>query len=78
MGVSLDAEGWDAVTPFLTGVEVNYRVVIGDDQTAARFGVTALPTTFLIDRGGRIAALHEGLTSKKDLAEGVTRLLKTP
>ncbi len=75
LGVSLDAEGWRAVGPFLAKLEVNYRMVIGDDETAKQFGVTALPATFLIDREGRIAAVHEGLTSQKYFEEGVERLL---
>jgi cytochrome c biogenesis protein CcmG/thiol:disulfide interchange protein DsbE len=74
LGVSL-GENWQVVKPFLAKLEVNYRIVIGDDETAAQFGVTALPTTFLIDREGGIAAVHEGLTSQRDFQEAVETLL---
>jgi hypothetical protein len=40
-------------------------------------GVDALPTTFLIDRGGKIAAVHVGLTSRKDIEDGVEQLLQS-
>ncbi len=77
LGVAMDDEGWEAVKPFLADLGVNYRVVIGNDSTAQLYGgVDALPTTFLIDRTGKIAAVHVGLASKKDFEDGVTQLLE--
>ena len=79
LGVSMDDEGWEIVKPFLADLRVNYRVVIGNDATAQLYGgVDALPTTFLIDRGGKIAAVHVGLASRKDLEDGVEQLLEAP
>jgi cytochrome c biogenesis protein CcmG/thiol:disulfide interchange protein DsbE len=79
LGVAMDDEGWDAVKPFLADLGVNYRVVIGNDATAEQYGgVDALPTTFLIDRSGKIAAVHVGLTSKKEFEDGVAQLLQQP
>jgi len=55
----------------------NYRVVMGNDATAQMYGgVDALPTTFLIDRAGKIAAVHIGLASRKDFVDGVEQLLQ--
>jgi peroxiredoxin len=77
LGVSMDDEGWEVVKPFLADLRVNYRVVIGTDQTATTYGgVDALPTTFLIDKEGRIAAAHVGLASKKDFEDGIEQLLQ--
>jgi cytochrome c biogenesis protein CcmG/thiol:disulfide interchange protein DsbE len=77
LGVSMDDEGWEVVKPFLTEVGVNYRVVMGNDATAQAYGgVDALPTTFLIDREGKIAAVHVGLANKKDIVDGVETLLQ--
>ena len=60
-------------------MNVNYRVVIGNDTTAQPYGgVDALPTTFLIDRKGKIAAIHVGLASQKDFEDGVAQLLEAP
>jgi peroxiredoxin len=79
LGVSMDDEGWEVVKPFLADLQVNYRVVIGNDATAQLYGgVDALPTTFLIDRGGKIAAVHVGLASKKDFEDGIEQLLQGP
>ncbi len=79
LGVSMDDEGWDAVRPFVSRLGVNYRIMLGDDLTARMYGgVDALPTTFLIDREGRIAAVHVGYTEKKEFEDGVEELLQAP
>jgi cytochrome c biogenesis protein CcmG/thiol:disulfide interchange protein DsbE len=78
LGVAMDDEGWEAVKPFASKLAMNYRLVVGNDQTAQMYGgVDALPTTFLIDRGGKIAAVHVGLTSRKDIEDGVEQLLQS-
>jgi peroxiredoxin len=79
LGVSMDDEGWEVVKPFMRDVGVNYRVLIGNDQTTEMYGgVDALPTTFLIDRQGKIAAVHVGLTSRKAFEDDVAQLLHAP
>jgi peroxiredoxin len=76
LGVSMDEGGWTEVKPFLKDLSVNYRVVMGDDRTAEQFGgIEALPTTFLIDRNGRIASTHVGLSGKKDFEDEIEQLL---
>ena len=76
IGVSMDEDGWQAVRPFVERVKMNYPVVLGNDQTAAAFGgVEVLPTTFIIDREGRIVASHEGLTSKAEFENAIKELL---
>lgn len=79
LGIAMDDEGWEVVKPFLAELGVNYRVMMGNDPTAQLYGdVEALPTTFLIDRGGRIAAIHIGLHSRKEFEDGVEELLQSP
>jgi peroxiredoxin len=79
LGIDMDDEGWDAVKPFVSDVGINYRIVVGNDSTADKFGgIEALPTTFLIDRDGKIAAVHVGLTSKSEFENAIDQLLQTP
>ncbi len=76
LGVSMDDEGWEVVKPFVKENGMNYRVLIGNDATAEMYGgVESLPSTFLIDRTGKIAAVHIGLASRKDFEDGVAELL---
>ena len=77
LGIDMDDEGWDAVKPFVADVGINYRVVVGNDSTADKFGgIEALPTTFLIDRDGKIADVHVGLTSKGEFENAIEQLLQ--
>jgi peroxiredoxin len=79
LGVAMDDEGWETVKPYVTKMGINYRIMIGNDTTAQMYGgVDALPTTFLIDRTGKIAAVHVGLSSKKEFEDGIEQLLKDP
>ena len=76
LGVAEDEEGWEVVKPFLKEFNVNYRVVIGDDKTNDQYGgIEALPTTYLLDRNGRIAATHVGLTPRKEFEDAIDQLL---
>ena len=76
LGVSMDEDGWSAVKPYVASNKINYRMVIGDDMTAQKYGgVESLPSSFLIDREGRIAAVHIGLVSKKVYQDDIDQLL---
>jgi cytochrome c biogenesis protein CcmG/thiol:disulfide interchange protein DsbE len=77
VGVSMDEEGWNVVKPYLAAEKINYRVLLGDDIVGAKYGgVDSLPTTFVIDRDGRIAATHIGLVSKSDYEDEIVPLLE--
>ena len=72
----MDEEGWDVVRPFLEDLKPNFPVVIGNDEMGDDFGgVVALPTTFIIDKEGKIASSHQGLVSKGDYEEDIEELL---
>jgi peroxiredoxin len=79
IGVSMDEEGWTVVKPFVAELAINYRILQGSDATASLYGgVEALPTTFLIDRDGKIAATHVGLAGKDDFEDGIKKLVERP
>ena len=75
IGVSMDDDGWKSVMPYLGKNELNYPVVIGNQELAKRYGVEAMPMTLLIDREGRVAGVHLGLVEKKTWESEIGRLL---
>ncbi|MCS6953371.1 MAG: TlpA disulfide reductase family protein [Bryobacterales bacterium] len=76
LGISMDEEGWDVVKPYVTALKVNYRILLGDEMVADLYGgVSSLPTSFLIDRRGRIASVHVGLVSKSVYEREIEELL---
>jgi cytochrome c biogenesis protein CcmG/thiol:disulfide interchange protein DsbE len=76
LGVAMDDDGWDVVKPYLEYRRINYRVVMGTPEVAELYGgVESLPTSFLIDRDGRVANVHIGLVGKRDYQDDIDRLL---
>jgi len=79
LGVSMDDDGCDSVKPFLAKYKLNYRVVIGTEELSGKFGgIDALPTTYIIDREGRVAVAHVGLVSRKTYQNDIFNLLDHP
>lgn len=61
IGVSLDQKGPKYVKQFVEANGMNYTVVMGDDKAVDAFGgFNAIPTTFLINREGRIVHQKSG------------------
>jgi len=76
VGVSLDEGGWNVLKPFLAQHPIPYRIVLGDDATAQKFGIQSMPDTFLIDRQGRVAAAYlAGLVDKANMEANLSALV---
>ncbi len=76
LGVASGDEEWGVVKPFVDKMKINYPVVQGNDMTADLYGgIEALPTTFIIDRDGRIAKIHIGLAAKEDFENAIEKVL---
>lgn len=76
IGVSMDADGWKIVKPFMAQKKMSYSVVIGNDALAKQFGLSNMPLTLLIDRDGRIADSHSGIVDKAAWEHEIQTLLK--
>src|ERR1035437_7582334 len=60
LGLTLDAND-DAIIAFLNAVPVGFTILRdASGQAGEAFNVVAMPTTFVFDREGRIAARFEG------------------
>jgi cytochrome c biogenesis protein CcmG/thiol:disulfide interchange protein DsbE len=79
VGVSMDEDGWSVVKPYIEQLKINYRILLGNDEVGQLYGgVDSLPTTFLIDRQGKIASIHVGLErGKEDFRNDIVKLLET-
>jgi peroxiredoxin len=80
LGVSMDEDGWSAVKPYVQNMKMNYRVLLGNDDVSNAYGgLDSLPTTLLIDRQGRIASVHVGVSmGKEEFKNAIVQLLKAP
>jgi thiol-disulfide isomerase/thioredoxin len=77
VGVSLDTDGASVVKSFMKRVGMNYPVVIGDEKIASNYGgITAIPTTFVLDRNGNIVTSHQGYASQVVFESEIRPLLE--
>jgi peroxiredoxin len=76
IGVSMDSDGWKSVKPWLKEKKVNYPVVIGSDDLGKQYGLEGMPLTALIDRDGKLAAVHPGLVNKDATDQRLRALLQ--
>jgi peroxiredoxin len=78
LGVSMDEDGWEAVKPYIASKKINYRVMVGDDTVGNLYGgIESLPSTFVIDRDGKVASVHIGLVGRKDYETEIERLIES-
>jgi cytochrome c biogenesis protein CcmG/thiol:disulfide interchange protein DsbE len=76
VGLSLDAGGAKDVKPFAEEHGINYTMLIANNETAAQYGgITGIPTTFVIDKNGKIVKRFLGYTDPEVFEETIRPLL---
>ena len=77
IGVSFDEQGPSVVKPFMRQLGMNYPVVIGNPKIVGDYGgITAIPTTFVIDRQGNVVTAYEGFTDQATFESVIGPLLE--
>ena len=76
----MDEDGWEVVKPYIQDRKINYRVVLGNEEVSEIYGgLDSLPTTLLLDRQGKIASIHIGLSrGKEEFRDDIAHLLDAP
>jgi thiol-disulfide isomerase/thioredoxin len=76
VGLSLDDGGEGVVRPFAEKHNVNYTMLLANPETADRYGgVVGIPTTFVLDRQGRIVKKFIGMMGPQVFEEAIQPLL---
>jgi len=76
VGISLDEKGWSVVKPFIAKNKITYPIVLDNGKTQTAYGgIEYIPTTFIVDRTGRIVDKVVGGIQKADLEKKIKRLL---
>jgi peroxiredoxin len=79
LAISIDRQGAQVVKPFMEGLKLTFPALLDPTMEVARqFGLRGLPTTYLIDREGRIIGAAVGgrdwySTEAKALIAGLLR-----
>ena len=76
LGVSLDEDGWKPVKPYIAAERINYPVMVGNAEISRLYGgLESIPTTLIIDKSGRIAAIHVGICSRSEYETDIKAVL---
>jgi thiol-disulfide isomerase/thioredoxin len=85
LGVAMDDEGKSVVAPYVQRTQfdvnghsmtMNYPIVIGNDDIAAKFGgLLGFPTTIVISRDGKVQKRFIGLADEDELEKQIKALL---
>jgi thiol-disulfide isomerase/thioredoxin len=71
LGIAVDANGADAVGPFVTQHALRYRVLLGDVDLAQAYQAFGFPTLFVIGPDGTIHSTHVGVVTPEALESAV-------
>jgi len=76
VGISVDVGGREAVAPFAAERKIAYRIVLGDEELAQRYGALGFPSLFVLRADGAIDFSHVGLIEPEDLEKAVEAALR--
>ncbi len=76
LGIAMDDTETDKIAQFASEMGVNYPVLLGTDKVSEQYGnVEYLPTSFYIDREGKIVGKGTGLLGRAEIEENVQKAL---
>ncbi len=76
LGVAMDDSGKDKIAKFAQEMGVNYPVLLGKESVGDEYGgVEYLPTSFYIDRDGKVVTRVFGLRSRSDIEDWIKEAL---
>ena len=80
VGMSVDTQGPKVVKDFIAQHGVDYQIVMADDDVEEAFGgdqpIEAIPTTFIIDRDGKIRDRKTGAEETAEYEKTILQYLK--
>jgi len=77
IGISLDKKGLGVVDSFVQEMKIPYTILLGDEMVVKSYGgFKGVPTTFLIDKNGRIVKRYSGQISQENLGSDLKLWLK--
>ena len=78
VGISLDKDGWKKVSPLIREMNIEYPVVMGDNDVVNAYGgIRAIPTTIIINRDGRIVDRVIGFLDRQRFEDEILEIMNS-
>jgi cytochrome c biogenesis protein CcmG/thiol:disulfide interchange protein DsbE len=72
----MDTDSKNDVVPFVKENGINYHVGYANPEVVQAYGgIESIPTSFVINKNGKIVDKHEGLVPKSDFTNVLNKLL---
>jgi len=77
VGVAMDDASTEDIAKFAKDMGVNYPILLGKEAVGLSYGgVNVLPTTFFLDRNGKVIAREFGLQSRSVFVDHIKEALR--
>jgi thiol-disulfide isomerase/thioredoxin len=78
VGISLDRDGWNKVSPLVRELNIEYPVVMGNIDVANAYGgIRSIPTTIIIDREGKIIDRVVGYLDRRRFEDEIREIINS-
>src|SRR6185503_1136522 len=74
VGIALDQEGAKTIKPFVASNQINYTVLVGNEELFQRFNGLGIPYTLVLDPSQRIVKIYRGPTTKESLEQDLVAI----
>jgi len=77
IGISVDTDSKGEVVPFIQKMGINYPIAYSTPEVVQAYGgIEGIPTSFVVDKAGKIVDMHVGLVPKENFTTVIDKLLK--
>lgn len=74
IGIALDETGLETVKPFVQAHQINYTVMVGDQDLFQQFNGVGIPYTLVLDRSQKIVKIYRGPTDRESLEADLKKI----
>jgi peroxiredoxin len=76
VGIAMDESGHKVVKDFIAQAGIEYPVLLPSAEAIEQAAVDTLPTTYLVDKQGRVAKSFVGMVSRRQITQDIRALLE--
>lgn len=69
IGIALDQDGVKTIRPFVQSNNINYTVLVGDEEIFQRFNGVGIPYTLVLDSSQRIVKIYRGPATRESIEQ---------
>jgi thiol-disulfide isomerase/thioredoxin len=74
VGIALDEDGAPTIKPFVENHQINYTVLVGNQEIFQQFNGIAIPYTLVLDGSHRIFKIYRGVASKEEIENELKKI----